>query len=49
MQRSGNDLRKAATFMVSSISPRPIMDHTLHDEDSPLLFSDEEEVKGQEM
>jgi len=46
MQGTGNELRKAATFVVSSISPRPIMDHTKYDEDSPLLFSDEEEIKG---
>jgi hypothetical protein len=32
--------------MVSSISPRPIIDHTMHDEDSPVVFSDEEEAKG---
>jgi hypothetical protein len=46
MHGTGNELRKAATFMVPSISPRPIMDHTMYDEDSPQLFSDEEEIKG---
>ena len=51
MQAAGNELRKAGTFMATSISPRPIMDPTLKDEDSPILFSEEEmeEAKGQEM
>ena len=42
-----------STNMVS-VSPKPILDQTINDEedegiDSPNIFSEEEELKGQEM